>query len=621
MNYNQCDSSSRQKLLLKTLSAAESAAVQLLSFRDSLHNEITESSSSSDQRFSRQKSLLLEKLEVFRRLISSVQQQLKELQDEEVRLIDTEKQIKMLHEKIKQTESDNQNLRSSLIEKEKQVEELMTVQKRETEHTESVIQLSKSIEATRAHLQTQLHSKEGQNNRLTVQLRALERTIAHQRLELDELRLQIAFVSESSCQEKEALKKATRAQKHRAEKFEAAVERCYKQLREKDVQLTQRRAERNMWQKQQEKITEEKLQLDEQIHTLQNEMAVLTTELQRERDTANSASANLLNTLQKVTLENEELGRENASLKSSIADIEQKLQISQAALQEQNELAEESKHQTEQYQHQVAELKAEITELKIKLESLIQQTHDTREGRDVEIILAREDLEQRLQELQVYPELLVVTEQNLQHYQEDLRRSEQKCTQKTESIRQLQDTLNMQKENVKTSLEMKESVDENNSQLQQKLNHLQKRLEEVLCENRELIHRLTAQEDELHYSSRRLQQRSDECQTLNRQLEETLTDLKRQVCKVKEKACARENVLQNKLMQLEAEKTRREKELQQLRQSKLSSENQYEVRLRDLQLSLDQSESHKQSIQNYVDFLKNSYATMFEEVLTSAYVS
>lgn len=47
----------------------------------------------------------------------------------------------------------------------------------------------------------------------------------------------------------------------------------------------------------------------------------------------------------------------------------------------------------------------------------------------------------------------------------------------------------------------------------------------------------------------------------------------------------------------------------------LQSERQFQVRLKDLQLSLDQSESHKRSIQNYVDFLKNSYKTMFDEGL------
>ncbi len=50
----------------------------------------------------------------------------------------------------------------------------------------------------------------------------------------------------------------------------------------------------------------------------------------------------------------------------------------------------------------------------------------------------------------------------------------------------------------------------------------------------------------------------------------------------------------------------------------LQAEKQFEVRLKDLQLSLDQSESHKQSIQNYIDFLKNSYKTMFDEGLQTS---
>jgi len=48
------------------------------------------------------------------------------------------------------------------------------------------------------------------------------------------------------------------------------------------------------------------------------------------------------------------------------------------------------------------------------------------------------------------------------------------------------------------------------------------------------------------------------------------------------------------------------------------TEKQFEIRLKDLQLSLDQSESHKRSIQNYIDFLKNSYKTMFDDGLQTS---
>ncbi|KAK6310878.1 hypothetical protein J4Q44_G00189330 [Coregonus suidteri] len=95
-------------------------------------------------------------------------------------------------------------------------------------------------------------------------------------------------------------------------------------------------------------------------------------------------------------------------------------------------------------------------------------------------------------------------------------------------------------------------------------------------------------------------------------------ELSKQVSKVKDKAVSKESSLQTKILKLEAEKNRRANELKQIKQSKQSAEKKFEVRLKDLQVSLDQSESHKQSIQNYVDFLKISYATMFEEGLPPA---
>lgn len=47
------------------------------------------------------------------------------------------------------------------------------------------------------------------------------------------------------------------------------------------------------------------------------------------------------------------------------------------------------------------------------------------------------------------------------------------------------------------------------------------------------------------------------------------------------------------------------------------AETQHEVRLRDIQLSLERSQSHAQRLQHYVDFLKASYAAMFEDTLAT----
>lgn len=61
----------------------------------------------------------------------------------------------------------------------------------------------------------------------------MERTLTEQKLEISDLKESIASSTEKAAQDKESLKKATRAQKQRAERFEAAIEKCYAQLREK----------------------------------------------------------------------------------------------------------------------------------------------------------------------------------------------------------------------------------------------------------------------------------------------------------------------------------------------------------------------------------------------------
>lgn len=54
-----------------------------------------------------------------------------------------------------------------------------------------------------------------------------------QNMEIEDLKGSITTLTEKAEQDKESFKKATRAQKLRAERFEAAVEKCYTQLKEK----------------------------------------------------------------------------------------------------------------------------------------------------------------------------------------------------------------------------------------------------------------------------------------------------------------------------------------------------------------------------------------------------
>ncbi|XP_022613892.1 outer dense fiber protein 2-like [Seriola dumerili] len=555
------------KILMDAEAAANSAAIQLVSFKDAMEDEFADSRHSAvdKRRITRQRGLLLEKLEDFKRINKSVRQKLKRLQEAEASRTDADQQIDILLKKITLAESENEHLKRDLSETERRVEELMDLRKEEQGNIKTAVHMTKSVEATRVHLQGQLHNKEAENNRLTAQLRILERTLTEQKMEIDDLRGSITSLTDKAAQDKESLKKATRAQKQRAERFEAAIEKCYEQLKEKDSQLANARLERESRRRQKEQMTDEKDKLDAHVELLKSQIADLTARLQREKCELTAANETVMQRVEKLSTENGDLSVNNAALKVSVAQLEQQLDDCESALIEEKVVSQERKHQAEQSQYQVTELQAEIEDLRIKYANILKETEEMCDGKSTTA-----------------------------------------------------DKMESQTKLLSSSMEMKESIHEANLQLQEKLNSLQKQMDKLQQENLELVRRLAAQEEALSYSNRQLDQRSTECQALSRQLEAALSDVKQQVNKVTDQAHSREEALSTKILELEAEKSRRDNELRLLRQSKLTAERQFEVRLKDLQLSLDQSESHKQSIQNYVDFLKNSYKTMFDEGLQTS---
>ncbi|XP_062261338.1 outer dense fiber protein 2-like isoform X2 [Platichthys flesus] len=559
------------KTLMDAEAAANAAAVQLVSFKDAMEDEFSDSrrSTTDKRRAARQRGLLLEKLVDFKRTNKSVRQKLKQLQEAEADRIDANRHIEMLMKRITQAESDNERLNRDLTETERRFVELMDLRREEQENVKAAAHVTKSVEATRAHLQEQLRTKEAENKRLAAQLRTLERARTEQKMEIKDLRGSVATLNEKAAKDKESLKKATRAQKLRAQRFEAAVEKCYAQLKEKDAQLADARLDRDSRRRQKEQQTDEKDQLQAHVELLESQITELTARLQKERDELTAAHDTVMQRVEKLCAENGDLHVNNAALEASVARLEQQLNDCESALVEEKLELQERKHQAEQFQCQVAALQVELDEMRIKYKYILRETEKTRDGKDTEV-----------------------------------------------------ERMGSQTNLLRSSMEMKDSIHEANVKLQERINSVQTQMERLQQENLELVRRLADQEETLSYSSRQLDQRSSENQALSRQLEAALSDVQQQVQKVKDQSVSREGSLQTQVLQLEAEKSRRDEELRRLRQKKLTAERQFEVRLKDLQLSLDQSESHKQSIQNYVDFLKNSYKTMFDEGLqTSTFTS
>ncbi|XP_042300536.1 outer dense fiber protein 2-like [Sceloporus undulatus] len=92
-----------------------------------------------------------------------------------------------------------------------------------------------------------------------------------------------------------------------------------------------------------------------------------------------------------------------------------------------------------------------------------------------------------------------------------------------------------------------------------------------------------------------------------------------QLEQTRERAAARERTAQSKILDLETQLSRTKTEMNQLRRNKDDAEHRYQSRLQDLKDRLEQSESTNRSMQNYVHFLKSSYANVFgDSALTSS---
>ncbi|XP_034039250.1 outer dense fiber protein 2-like isoform X1 [Thalassophryne amazonica] len=611
------DTGMLMKMLIEAEAAANSVAVQLMSFKDTLEDECFDSRHSAAPRcrIKRQRELFLEKLENFKQTNKSVRRKLKQLQQVEADGREVDKQIGVLLKKISQAESENAHLKKDLNDAEKRVEELVALRTEEQENAKTAVLKTKAVQASRAHLHGQLRNKEAENNRLTVRLQSLERALIRQKMENKDLKHSITILCEKEVQEKDSLKKAAQSHKRRAERFEAAIEKCYAQIREKDVLLASAQMERDSRRNREKQITAEKDKLVGHVETLKCQIAEMNTRQQREKEELIAANEIVMQRIEKLITENGDLSISNATLKGSVAQLEQQLSECEAALVEEKAVSEDRKRQAEQCHNQVAEVQAEVADLRIKYANILKQVERTQNRNDTEFEKMRQELQDRVHELKDYPELLRAAEQKLLEWQEKLRCSAIKSREKSESIKQMQIKMESQNKMLRSAVEMKESVHEANLQLQEKVISLQKKIDELQQENQELVLRLAAREEALTCSNRELEQRSSECQTLSRQLDTVLSDAKLQVNKIKSQAADREEVLQTKILELEAGQRQRFNELTLLRQSKVMAGKQFEVRLKDMQLSLDHSESHKQSIENYVEFLKDSFRTMFDEEL------
>uniref|UniRef100_A0A8C7J905 Outer dense fiber protein 2 n=1 Tax=Oncorhynchus kisutch TaxID=8019 RepID=A0A8C7J905_ONCKI len=588
--------------LLRKLMEAEMDGMAAARQVSALRETVTKMRSSSSSFLARQKELLLQKLETFESTNLTLRHLLREQHGREVpKVVLNYISVSFL----------TQHLVLKLQEKEREVNQLTTLMDTEKENAKTTGELSKVLESTRAHLQSQLRSKEADNNRLAVQIKNLERAANQQQGEMDHLLEQLRGLKLQAESNKEALKRATRAQKHRAERSEDTAGQLRAQLL--DMMVEALSAAEN-WRGRHTQEMKDKTQLDMEVSVLNSRVSDLTEQLHGTEDKARAEREGLLDRLHSLTTEGTHAKLENQSLKV----MEEKLTLSQSEVQHVKASVKQYESLVDNYKTQVVKTRAEADEYCARLGQAEREAREVRDQLESEVEAVRRELLGRLTELEPLPEALRRSEVLLEEAQDREHAQERRSTELSIVLADLRIKVEQQGSQVELLRQKKSVLLEENKQLQHRVESLERKLEEATCQNRDLVGVIAKREETIHGNQLRLEEKSHECTHLTRQLEEALDDARRQVSQTRERAITKEHSTQSKVVDLETQLSRTTTELTTLRRSKEEAERRYQSRLQDVKDRLEQSDSTNRSLQNYVQFLKASYANVFgDSALTS----
>ncbi|NXL06184.1 ODF2L protein, partial [Mesembrinibis cayennensis] len=250
-------------------------------------------------------------------------------------------------------------------------------------------------------------------------------------------------------------------------------------------------------------------------------------------------------------------------------------------------------------------LQTAVEELKSRYETVLNENKRITENKCLEVGKVRDKTEAELKELQHVCDLLKAAEEKQQGYQEKLMSWERIRVQKCKTLRELQ-----VREDSVISVGS-HSLEEGNRNIQKKYEDLKRQLEKMEFRKEELACQLKKEDESLQCSKLQLEEKIAEYNELTRQLESAMEEGRKMVAEELEKMSYKEQALQAKMLVLETEVRERQEEKQQLLCIFHHNEKHHEVCLKELENSLQKSENKNQSIQNYVQFLKASYITMF----------
>ncbi|KAK6194419.1 hypothetical protein SNE40_000055 [Patella caerulea] len=563
------------------------------------------------EKFTKQKDMLLEKLADFEATNRVLRRLLREQHSHEAATLRLGEQRDLLMKKLSDTDRANERMRCELMDRERMMAELHDQIEEQKNEIVSLTNLQGTLESTRGHLQKQLRTKDSDCNRMAVQIRTLESSLAQNTIEMEHLQHLVNTSKERSDKDKEALKKATRAQKQRAERSEDALDKLNAQLSENEAQVNEYKSMLDQNKGRLEKVTKERQQAISENTSLRKRINELENIVDQLEDNNKTKNDDLSVKLSEKAADVASLKIENERLKSSIASIESKFKFAEDDVINLRSNLKQYERLVDEYKDQMHKSRREADDSMVKLEEQQLETGRVQKDSQQELEKVKVRLNQRLKELDPLPELLRSTESKLHEANERLLMYEIKNTENTKLIAELTSKVEHTSDS-QSSVRSKlhETQDENRAMIS-RMDSLERKFREAEDQVRELASTVSKREETIHQNNLRLEEKSRENASLTRQLENALADNRRQNEENRERYNSKERTYQSRIVDLETQISQLRTEIARIKREKEENERKFNSRLYDLKDRLEQCHSTNRSMQNYVHFLKNSYANVF----------
>ncbi|XP_012876721.1 PREDICTED: outer dense fiber protein 2 [Dipodomys ordii] len=482
-----------------------------------------------------------------------------------------------------------------------------------TRQKELLLQKLSTFEETNRTLRDLLREQHCKEN--------LERSGNQHKAEVEAIMEQLKELKQKGDRDKETLKKAIRAQKERAEKSEEYAEQLHVQLADKDLYVAEALSTLESWRSRYNQVVKDKGDLELEIIVLNDRVTDLVNQQQTLEEKMREDRDSLVERLHRQTAEYSAFKLENERLKASFAPMEDKLNQAHLEVQQLKASVKNYEGMIDNYKSQVMKTRLEADEVAAQLERCDKENKILKDEMNKEIEAARRQFQSQLADLQQLPDILKITEAKLAECQDQLQGYERKNIDLTAIISDLRSRIEHQGDKLEMAREKQQASQKENKQLSLKVDELERKLEATSAQNVEFLQVIAKREEAIHQAQLRLEEKTRECGSLARQLESAIEDARRQVEQTKEQAVTKERAAQSKILDLETQLSRTKTELGQLRRTRDDSDRRYQSRLQDLKDRLEQSESTNRSMQNYVQFLKSSYANVFGEGPYTSYLT